>query len=103
MRSYKLLLKHSASNYYYRTVLHSCSEFIAPLVERGAAVDAQDANGWTPLHLACHLKMDAVVDALVSAGADVNLRNEAGEAAIHLACKVKSYTTWPFLLSTYPL
>jgi ankyrin repeat protein len=57
------------------------------LVERGAVVNAQDAQGHTALHGAADGGHLEVVAFLLSAKADRTLRNRAGETAADLARK----------------
>jgi hypothetical protein len=56
------------------------------LLERGARVDAADANGDTPLHLAARALEEEWVGLLLGAGADVHARNNAGDQPLHAAC-----------------
>ena len=55
------------------------------LVDRGASVDAQCRDGYTPLTLACAGKHRNVVEFLLYKGADVNLRAKDGMTAISQA------------------
>jgi ankyrin repeat protein len=48
-------------------------------------VNAQDANGWTPLHEAVVRQEESIVSLLVEMGADVNAVTHAGESAVDLA------------------
>ncbi len=49
------------------------------LLDAGAAVDARDVDGWTPLHLAALLtETPAVIEALLIAGADTSARDRDG-------------------------
>ena len=53
----------------------------------GARTDAQDENGWTPLHLAANAhRIDApdILLSLISACTDVNVRNKDGDTPLHL-------------------
>jgi cytohesin len=59
------------------------------LIRAGAALDAGDDNGWTPLHLAVNRLRLQVADALVAAGARVNARGKDGWTPLnHLLCRL---------------
>ncbi|KAJ1454931.1 ankyrin repeat-containing domain protein [Pelagophyceae sp. CCMP2097] len=60
----------------------ACVEF---LLRRGAAVDAPNAYGHTPLMLACSRNHGGTVRALVSAGAQACARSSKGETPLHMA------------------
>ncbi len=77
-----------------RTALHQSAasarpEVLRTLLDAGLAVDARDAAGDTPLHLAVQGD-DAVarVDVLLAAGADAGARNTAGLTPLHAAALV---------------
>ena len=55
------------------------------LLESGAAIDAQDKNGATPLHRAVRTRCAAAVQCLLTAGAAPTLRNKPGSTPFHLA------------------
>jgi len=55
------------------------------LVEAGADIDAVNAFGNTPLHIACLNGHESVSRHLVASGADYNLINHAGQSAVHIA------------------
>lgn len=55
------------------------------LLRKGAAVDAADEAGWTPLMLAVRGGRLPAVQALLDAGADAGTHNSAGATAAHLA------------------
>lgn len=55
------------------------------LLKSGAAVDAQDKNGATPLHRAVRTRCAAAVKCLLNAGADPAIRNLPGSTPFHLA------------------
>lgn len=60
------------------------------LIQHGADVNARDANGWCPLHVASYYGQEDVVDVLTRvSGVDIDARNKHGETALHLAAK------WP--------
>ena len=60
-------------------------ETILCLIERGADVHLQDANGATPLHRAVRTRCAAAVKTLLHAGADPTAKNKSGSTAFHLA------------------
>ena len=55
------------------------------LLAAGAAIDARDETGRTPLMLAAHAGNLSLVAALLAAGADVNASADGGWTAISLA------------------
>jgi hypothetical protein len=55
------------------------------LLDHGAALDAPDKNGATPLHRAVRTRCAAAVRCLLEAGADPKLRNRPGSTPFHLA------------------
>ncbi|XP_014238153.1 serine/threonine-protein phosphatase 6 regulatory ankyrin repeat subunit C-like [Trichogramma pretiosum] len=50
-------------------------------------IDARDAKGNTPLHLALRSGNDRLAQILVNRGANPNLANEAGETPLHVICR----------------
>lgn len=57
---------------------------IKELLKAGAAIDAENKAGITPLHEACTMASEELVDLLLSYGADVNKSNGAGENCLFL-------------------
>ena len=55
------------------------------LLEAGAGIHLQDANGATPLHRAVRTRCAAAVKLLLEHGADPATRNKPGSTAFHLA------------------
>jgi ankyrin repeat protein len=60
------------------TLLHVAAAYSSPstvswLLERGAKVNVQDVNGYTPLTWACLKQRVESVRLLLAAGADVNI------------------------------
>lgn len=58
---------------------------IRRLIQKGAAVNAQDANGATPLHRAVRTRCAAAVRLLLESGGDPTLPNQPGSTPFHLA------------------
>jgi hypothetical protein len=55
------------------------------LLDKGADIHLQDANGATPLHRAVRTRCAAAVRCLLKAGADPTKRNKPGSTPFHLA------------------
>ena len=55
------------------------------LLEAGADANAQDKDGWTPLHWASSDGHEAVVQRLLEAGADASVQDEGGWTPLHWA------------------
>uniref|UniRef100_A0A674NKC2 Uncharacterized protein n=1 Tax=Takifugu rubripes TaxID=31033 RepID=A0A674NKC2_TAKRU len=55
---------------------------ITELLQHGAAIDATNNAGITPLHEACKMASEDLVDLLLSYGADVNKPNREGESSL---------------------
>jgi ankyrin repeat protein len=55
------------------------------LLQAGAALHAQDANGATALHRAVRTRCAAAVQCLLDAGADPTMANKPGSTPFHLA------------------
>jgi hypothetical protein len=58
---------------------------IQALLDGGAEITAQDANGATPLHRAVRTRCVAAVKTLLEAGADPRIANKSGSTPFHLA------------------
>ena len=56
-----------------------------PLPGPGGPPDAQEHEGWTPLHLAAQINPENVARLLVSHQADPNLREAEGKTPLHVA------------------
>jgi uncharacterized protein len=89
----RLLLRGAYVNHPGWTPLHYAashsSEAALPMVEAllayHAYIDAESPNGTTPLMMAAHFGVEAVVVSLLEAGADASLRNEQGLSALDFA------------------
>ncbi|CAM9964098.1 unnamed protein product, partial [Ectocarpus sp. 13 AM-2016] len=58
---------------------------INALVDGGAAIEARDNKGRTPLHLASSSHRCAEMKALLRSGADIRARDKSGRSPLHLA------------------
>lgn len=60
-------------------------ETIRCLIDAGANIHSQDANGATPLHRAVRTRCAAAVKFLLEAGSDPTMQNKSGSTPFHLA------------------
>jgi ankyrin repeat protein len=60
-------------------------KMIRRLLDAGAGINAQDANGATPLHRAVRTRCADAVKCLLEAGADPTMKNKPGSTPFHLA------------------
>lgn len=60
-------------------------KLIALLIATGANVNARNAYGQPPLHLAAHYGYESIVEMLISAGADLRVKNAQGRFAAEVA------------------
>ena len=58
---------------------------LTTLVQSGASIHAQDANGASPLHRAVRTRCAAAVRFLLDAGSDPAIKNKSGSSPFHLA------------------
>ena len=57
-------------------------------LEDGANIEAQDEDGWTPLHVAAAFEQSpAAVKTLLAAAADIEAKDETGWTALHVAAR----------------
>lgn len=61
------------------------AECVTILAKGGADVNAAQNAGWSPLHQACSLRRDKVVEVLLRLGADPNLQDNTGMTPLHFA------------------
>jgi len=83
---------NSRTQYDPRTLLHkaaaSGNKPIAELlISKGANVDGQDGNKWTPLHAAAEKGKAEVAALLIAKGATVDARNNSKKTPLHLATR----------------
>ncbi|XP_050411426.1 uncharacterized protein LOC126825710 [Patella vulgata] len=76
-----------------RTVLHNACdshhdnhEIINFLIDRGFDINAKDASGSTPLHLAVARGKKQTVSILISHGAKVDIKDDMDRLPIHIVC-----------------
>ena len=66
------------------------STFIEAMLEKGADVNAKDAQDWTPLHVAAYYGQEDVCEVLAKVqGIDLDSKNSHGDTPLHMAAK------WP--------
>ena len=73
-------------------------ELALMLIEAGAAVDATNHYGCTPLHNAGRFGTEKTVTVLLRAGADVNARDQSGKTPLECAIMYRNYRVRPILL-----
>lgn len=61
------------------------SEKIASLVSKGADINCQDKEGWSPLHFAAQESSVAAIRTLLECGAKVDLKDSNGNTALFRA------------------
>jgi len=54
-------------------------------IESGSNVNIKDADGWTPLHWACHYGYVEIAKLLLKAGAVANIKNKQGKTPLDVA------------------
>jgi ankyrin repeat protein len=91
----RLLLKHGANVNVKtwgleQTLVHAAAmegppEILAALIARGGDVNAGDARGVRPLHLAVQLKNYPAIGLLLEAGADPQAKTQAGISVLDVA------------------
>ncbi|MCR5387401.1 MAG: ankyrin repeat domain-containing protein [Treponema sp.] len=74
------------------TVLHYAADWkltkaVKYLVQKGAKIDARNANGQTPLFNAAKSDSAAIISALLTSGADINTRDQLGSTPLHAAVR----------------
>ncbi|KAJ9459123.1 Tankyrase [Diplonema papillatum] len=67
-----------------------------------SAINAQDAQGRTPLYIATGQKKVSVVRFLLDNGADARVQDKTGKTAIHVAVRVASMPTLRLLVAASP-
>ncbi|XP_064595890.1 ankyrin repeat and SOCS box protein 8-like [Liolophura sinensis] len=63
----------------------SCVDFVRQMVQLATSVNAQNKDGWTPLHYAARKKNVDVVRFLLEKGALVNVLDEGLKTPLHYA------------------
>jgi ankyrin repeat protein len=78
----------------HRAVKRQDKDWVRWLVEHGAEVNVQDAQGMTPLHEEAYAKGDGTVaELLFIAGADESIPNKEGLNALHYAALASNLAT----------
>ncbi|XP_046457478.1 delta-latroinsectotoxin-Lt1a-like [Daphnia pulex] len=85
-------------NNYNHTALHLASrwqnipvELFRVILEKTTDVNAQEKDGWTPLHCAMRFESETAIKELLKRDdVDVNLKNKNNQTALHCAAKWKS-------------
>ena len=57
------------------------------VLTKGAAVNARNSMGETPLHLASNNRLKGVMELLLAHKADVNVRDKSGLTPLHAAAR----------------
>ena len=65
-------------------------QMVKLLIVAGADVNAQDNNGWYPLHFAAKYNSKEVAGLLIAQGAGVNARDNSGYTPLHFAAEDNS-------------
>lgn len=60
------------------------------LIQNGADVNAQGADGETPLHVAIGAENEKIAEVLIKNGADLNAKDRSGRTPLHLATEQSS-------------
>ena len=86
-------LDHRDTNAYDLTALdwaarNGHEDVVKLLLDRGAEVNAKDANGWTALHLATRQGHKGVVLLLLGRGSDVGAKTSRGSTPLDLATTI---------------
>ena len=79
----------------YQTLLHHAvtanqRTIVETLLAKGAAIEAVDDQGQTPLHFAAYHDLGAMADILLEHGANVNAKNKSGRHALALGGRYES-------------
>jgi len=87
----------------YKEVVRLILAKLAPLPGFIEQVNAKDANGDTPLHLAARVDDIECVNLLLTAGANINERDRVGGTPLHYALDVNSKFSHAVLVKAYEL
>lgn len=68
----------------YRDPEDDSSPVARLLLEHGAILDAQDAEGQTALHVACDTQDEGLLETLLALGARLDIRDDYGNTGLHV-------------------
>ena len=83
----------------HRAAWHGDLPKLKSLIASGASLDARDARGRTPLHVATHARQREAVKLLARAGANMDLLEDDRYDAVTIASVADDVTTLTLLLS----
>lgn len=83
----------------HRAAWHGDLPKLKSLIASGASLDARDARGRTPLHVATHARQREAVKLLAKAGANIDLLEDDRYDAVTIASVADDVTTLTLLLS----
>jgi ankyrin repeat protein len=63
------------------------------MIDGGEDINAQDKNGWSPLHFAAQEGDTEIAEILINAGADINLKDTNGNTPLWVATMNSHYGT----------
>ena len=64
------------------------TDYVQILIDAGVDVNASDADGYTPLHIATILNRKHIVSTLINTGAKMDMQDNTGSTALHHAARL---------------
>jgi hypothetical protein len=74
-----------------RAVYLKRADLVELLIQRNAALNIQDQNGLTPLHIAVHLNAFDIMKLLVDSGASLDIKDKSGATSYDVAIEHERY------------